>query len=100
MSLLSMFTRNRSTAVLMLMIVLCAFAGPAAAEGLSQVNEFLQSVIGILKGAGILIVTLAIMWAGYKILWGGASFREISPIFIGALFIGGAATIASYLIPA
>ncbi len=76
------------------------FAEPAFAQGLSSVNTFMTTVINLLRGAGVLIVTIAIMWCGYKMLFKGASFSEVAMIFVGGLLIGGAATIASYLIPA
>lgn len=76
------------------------FADPAMAQGLGSVNTFMQTVVNLLKGAGVLIVTIAIMWCGYKMLFKGASFSEVAMIFVGGLLIGGAATIAGYLIPA
>ena len=75
-------------------------AAPAFAQGLDSVNSFLDTVVGLLKGAGVLIVTVAIMWCGYKMIFKGASFSEVAMIFVGGLLIGGAATIAGYLIPA
>lgn len=74
-------------------------AEPAFAQGLSSVNTFMETVVSLLKGAGVLIVTIAIMWCGYKMVFKGASFSEVAMIFIGGLLIGGASTIAGYLIP-
>lgn len=85
-------------AMLVLVGTLC-FAEPAYAQGLSTVNTFMTTVVNLLRGAGVLIVTIAIMWVGYKMLFKGASFSEVATIFVGALLIGGAATIASYLVP-
>lgn len=92
--------RHRSFTVFMTMALLAFFAGPAAAEGLDSVNTFLDTVVDLLTGAGVLIVTVAIMWCGYKMIFKGASFSEVAMIFVGGLLIGGAATIAGYLIPA
>lgn len=75
-------------------------ASPAMAQGLASVNTFLDQVVSLLQGAGVLIVTVSIMWCGYKMLFKGASFSEVSMIFVGGLLIGAAATIAGYLIPA
>lgn len=100
MSFATLAVRHRSTLAVAALAALFLFAGPASAAGLDSANAFLQKVIDILRGAGILVVSLAIIWTGYKILFGGASFREMAPLFIGALFIGGATTFASYLIPA
>ena len=98
--MLCTLARHRSFAVFMTMAMLVFFAGPAAAEGLESVNTFLDTVVTMLKGAGVLIVTVAIMWCGYKMIFKGASFSEVAMIFVGGLLIGGAATIAGYLIPA
>jgi len=93
-------SRFSACALFVLIGGLCC-AEPAFAQGgLSSVNTFMQTVVDLLRGAGILIVTIAIMWCGYKMLFKGASFSEVAMIFVGGLLIGGAATIASYLIPA
>lgn len=81
--------------VLMGVLPVDAFAG-----GLDGVNTFLDQVAAILKGAGVIIVTIALMWCGYKMLFKGASFSDVATIFIGGLLIGGASFIASYLVPA
>jgi len=92
-------SRFSACALFLLIGGLCC-AEPALAQGgLSSVNTFMQTVVDLLKGAGILIVTIAIMWCGYKMLFKGASFSEVAMIFVGGLLIGGAATIAGYLIP-
>lgn len=96
--MLSIFKRNRTTAVYATLAMLMLLAGPAAAQGLESVNTFLDTVVDLLTGAGIAIVTVAIMWCGYKMLFKGASFSEVSMIFVGGLFIGGASTIAGYLL--
>lgn len=95
-----MFKSNRSVLLLTAMFCFLAFATPAMAEGLESVNTFLETVTTLLKGAGIGIVTIAIMWAGYKLLFQKSGIMEIAPLFAGALLIGGASTIAGYLIPA
>lgn len=78
------------------------FVSPAvmAQGGLDGVNTFLDTVVSMLQGAGVLIVTVAIMWCGYKMIFKGASFSEVAMIFVGGLLIGGASFIASYLVPA
>jgi len=90
--------RVSACALLVLVGGLCC-AEPAFAQGgLSSVNTFMQTVVDILRGAGVLIVTIAIMWCGYKMIFKGASFSEVAMIFVGSLLIGGAATIASFVI--
>lgn len=99
MKLDTSFSRYFTMALFVLVAGLCV-SEPAFAQGLSSVNTFLDTVVTLLKGAGVAIVTISIMWCGYKMLFKGAAFSEVAMIFVGGLLIGGAATIASYLIPA
>ena len=72
---------------------------PAMAHGgLEKVNAFVASLLLILKGISIGVVTIAIMWAGYKFLFKQADIAECGRILAGGLFIGGAAEFAAYLL--
>jgi hypothetical protein len=44
------------------------------------------------------VVTVAIMWAGYKFLFKNADMAECGKILAGGLLIGGAAELAGYLL--
>lgn len=74
------------------------FAGVANAGGISQVNTLMTDVQDVLTGVALVTVTCAILWAGYKILFGGQTFREVSPIVIGGILVGAAASIAAMFI--
>ena len=83
----------------LLVAIACCFCEPAyAAGGLDKVNHFMDSITGILRGAAIATVTLAIMWAGYKLLFTQANPMEVGKIVIAGMLIGGAAEIARYII--
>lgn len=69
-----------------------------ASGGLDKVNNFMENIIAILRGASIGAVTAAIMYAGYKFIWMNATVMEVGKIVIGGLLIGGAAEIARYLL--
>lgn len=56
----------------------------------SLINKF----SGWLTGIGVAVITIAIMIAGYKILFQGQTFREVAPILIGGILIGSASSIA------
>jgi len=77
---------------------LLAVADPASAAGLERVNTFMQNVLTALKGISISVVTIAIMWAGYKFLFKHADISECAKILGGGLLIGGAAELASYIL--
>jgi len=72
---------------------------PAFAQGgLDKVNTFVQNVLVVLRGISIGVVTIAIMWAGYKFLFKHADMAECGKILAGGLLIGGAAELAAYLL--
>lgn len=70
----------------------------AAAGGLDKVNTFVENVLVVLRGISIGVVTIAIMWAGYKFLFKHADMAEAGKILAGGLLIGGAAELAGYLL--
>lgn len=65
---------------------------------IAKVNTVLTNIQTILVGASLLIVTIAIIWAGFKMVFQHAKWSEVSNIVIGAIFIGGAGGIANWLI--
>lgn len=72
---------------------------PAFAQGgLAKVNTFVQNVLVVLRGISIGVVTIAIMWAGYKFLFKHADMAECGKILAGGLLIGGAAELSAYLL--
>lgn len=74
-------------------------AEPAFAQGgLDKVNTFVENVLVVLRGISIGVVTVAIMWAGYKFLFKQADMAECGKIMAGGLLIGGAAELAAYLL--
>ena len=86
--------------------IMAVFAGlalmvaePAFAQGgLDKVNTFDENVLVVLRGISIGVVTIAIMWAGYKFLFKHADMAEAGKILAGGLLIGGAAELAGYLL--
>lgn len=75
-------------------------AEPALAQtgGLAKVDDFLEQVLSILRGASVAVVTIAIIWSGYKFLFKHADIAECGKILAGGLLIGGAAEIARFLL--
>lgn len=86
------------------LLALLAFVALFAAEpafaqgGLDKVNTFMDNVLSILRGVSITVVTIAIMWAGYKFLFKHADIAECAKILAGGLLIGGAAELARFLL--
>jgi len=65
---------------------------------LGTVKSTLESIQTALTAISLITVTLAILYVGYKVLFGGQSFKELSPVIIGAIVIASAAEIAKLLI--
>lgn len=77
-------------------LCLCDFA--FGAGGIDRVNSFAQNIATALYGVGAIILTIAIMWAGFKIMYQGQTLREIAPTLIGGVCVGAASSIAAYLV--
>jgi type IV secretion system protein VirB2/type IV secretion system protein PtlA len=99
---ISKHRRTLSLLFPLLPAIVFALAGePAWAQssgGLDKINTFMDNVLSILRGASIAVVTIAIMWAGYKFLFKHADIAECGKILGGGLLIGGAAEIARFLL--
>jgi type IV secretion system protein VirB2/type IV secretion system protein PtlA len=95
-------SNNKTKAVSVLAAVVCLAlfaAEPAFAQGgLQKVNTFVENVLTVLRGVSIGVVTIAIIWAGYKFLFKHADLGEVGKILGGGLLIGGAAELAGYLL--
>ena len=66
--------------------------------GLGGVQKFLTNIQPLLQTVAAAVLTIAFMWAGYKVMWGGSTIREVAPIAIGGIVIGGATYFASLLV--
>jgi len=73
-------------------------ADTACAQITSQASTILNDISTGLTAIGVVICTIALMWAGFKMMFQHARFGEIANIFIGAMLVGGAATIAGVLL--
>lgn len=93
-------SNNTVSAIMFYALAALAFAvEPAfAAGGLDKVNTFMDNVLAVLQGVSLVVVTIAIMWAGYKYLFKHADLAEAGKILAGGLLIGGAGELASYLL--
>ncbi|PLZ00416.1 hypothetical protein CY652_21355 [Burkholderia sp. WAC0059] len=72
-------------------------ADPASAQITSQASTILSDISTGLTALGVVICTIALMWAGFKMMFQHARFGEIANIFIGSMLVGGASTIAGVL---
>ena len=88
--------------VMLLIAALCLFAPDVMAQtstdAQSKLCGVMKNVYSILKVASILIVTIAVIFAGYQIAFAHKRISDVAPILIGGLLIGAAAQIASMVI--
>jgi type IV secretion system protein VirB2 len=78
---------------------LLATVSPAAlAQGFDKINTTVTNVNAILVTISIAVVTIAIIWAGFKMIFQGARLADVANVLLGGTLIGGAAAFASYIV--
>jgi type IV secretion system protein VirB2 len=77
---------------------LLALPGLAWAQGFDKINTTVTNVQTILITISIAVVTIAIIWAGFKMIFQGARLADVANVLIGGTLIGGAAAFASYIV--
>lgn len=99
---ISLFVKQFSfLAVVFAILALVPFDAALAQQGgggLSQASDFMKKLEATLKLIAPVTVTIAIIWCGFKMIFQGASFRDVAPILIGGFLIGAASYISSMLI--
>ena len=68
------------------------------AQGFDKINTTVTNVQAILVTVSIAVVTIAIIWAGFKMIFQGARLADVANVLIGGTLIGGAAAFASYIV--
>jgi type IV secretion system protein VirB2 len=78
--------------------MLTAAHGIAAAQGFDKINTTVTNIQTILVTISVAVVTIAIIWAGFKMIFQGARLADVANVLIGGTLIGGAAAFASYIV--
>lgn len=86
-----------------LLLVAAALYFPVAAmaqevDATGQICGVMKTVHSLLRVASILIVTIAIIFAGYQIAFAHKRISDVAPILIGGLLIGAAGQLAVMVI--
>jgi len=82
-------------------LLLLIFLSPIfvfGAGGIDKVNTFMQNLSSALYAIGAIVLTIAFMWAGFKIMFQGQTLQQVAPTFIGGVIVGSASAIAGYII--
>ena len=72
-------------------VLLATASQMALAQGFDKINTTVTNVNTIL-------VTIAIIWAGFKMIFQGARLADVANVLIGGTLVGGAAAFASYIV--
>ena len=62
--------------------------------GMGAVKGLLKEVTDGFISFSKIVLTLAFLWVGFKVLFQGSSLRDLAPVIIGAIIIGSAAALA------
>ena len=68
------------------------------AQGFDKINTTVTNVNAILVTISVAVVTIAIIWAGFKMIFQGARLADVANVLIGGTLIGGAAAFASFIV--
>jgi type IV secretion system protein VirB2 len=70
---------------------------PVAFAQFAAATTALTQIQSVMKGLGVAIVTIAMMYVGFKMVFQAAEWKDVAPVFWGGVLIGGAATVAGML---
>jgi len=79
-------------------VLVATFATAVSAQGFDKINTTVTNVNAILVTISIAVVTIAIIWAGFKMIFQGARLADVANVLIGGTLIGGAAAFATYIV--
>ena len=78
-------------------LVALALLSPPALAQLEKVQTTMTVIQSMLIAISVICLTIAIIWAGYKMIFQHARWTDISNIVIGGILIGASGTIAAWL---
>jgi TrbC/VIRB2 pilin len=93
-------TRLQNRAALALVVVAAGLlaSSPAAAQALAPVVRGATIARDTVVAITLVLMTVGVGIAGYKIMFAGASFRDVSNLLFGGALAGAAAAIAAVFI--
>jgi len=89
--------RNKNQIIISTLLTGLLFSGSALAA-LNAGVTMLEEVKSWLLGLAAVTITIAIMFVGYRMMFNAAQWKDVAPVFWGAVLIGSAAAIAGTLI--
>lgn len=89
--------KNATLPLALLLLSQSALAG-GAGGGLQRGTQVLNAISTWMTGIGIVIVTIALMFVGFRMVFQAAEWKDVAPVFWGGILIGGASAFASLFI--
>ncbi|HDR1236518.1 hypothetical protein CBE90_04715 [Pasteurella multocida] len=87
------FTAVKNAKEATLLVSSLVLTSPAYAD-FQKATTLITNIQSWLRTISVVVITIAILVAGYKIIFQGQTFREVAPILVGGILIGAAAEIA------
>ena len=87
--------RHRTTIALMVVAVALSASSPVMAQALEPVVRGATIARDTIVAITLLLMTVGVGMAGYKIMFAGATFRDVSNLLFGGAIAGAAAAIAA-----
>jgi type IV secretion system protein VirB2 len=84
------------TTPLTISAILAGTASPAYAQ-FDRLNAKLSNVQAALLGIGVIVVTCALLWIAYRMIFQHAKWAEMTQVFWGGAIGGSASVIAAWL---
>lgn len=78
------------------MLAVDVHAGTPFGTACNNVVTFFKNFETLLRAASVIIVTIAIVFAGYQIAFAHKRLSDVAPVLVGGLLIGGASAIAGW----
>lgn len=97
--------KNAASAFFMAAMFVGALAMPGIAfaedepDAVGKVSAFLTNINSILNVASVVVVTIAVVFAGYQIAFAHKRISDVAPVLIGGFLIGAASQLAKMVIP-
>ena len=78
-------------------VAMLAISSPAFAQ-FEKGTSMLTKVASWMGTVGISVVTIALMFVGFRMVFQAAEWKDVAPVFWGGAIIGGAAALAGALL--
>jgi type IV secretion system protein VirB2 len=86
-------------ATVFVVLLMLPEVGFAQTDAKGRVNNFFTNLNSLLNIASIAVVTIAVIFAGYKIAFAHSKISDVAPVLIGGFLIGASAQLAKMVIP-